>query len=115
MKRIRSVCCVLIAAVMFLACTGCARQRPRELLISSVVFPDGMHCMHIYRNNRGATVDWSTTITIQNTETAAEKNIFFHYHEQEPDEAVWVSNDTVRINGMKLNICNDYYESFDPK
>lgn len=78
-------------------------------------FPDGMHCMHIYRNNGGATVDWSTTITIQNTETAAEKNIFFHCHEQEPDEAICVSNDTVRINGMKLNIYNDYYESFDPK
>ena len=71
--------------------------------------------MNIYRNNGGATVDWSTTISIQEIGAQTERNIYFHYHEENPDEAVWVDNDTVRVNGLELNIYKDYYESFDRK
>lgn len=96
-------------------CAGCANQRPRDELISSITSPDGIHIMNIYRNNGGATVDWSTTISIQKVGALTERNIYFHYHEKNPDEAVWVDNDTVRVNGLELNIYKDYYESFDRK
>ena len=104
----------IAAAVVAVLGLGCAAQRPREELISSLASPDGTHIMNVYKNSGGGTSDWSTTIAIQDVATSKEKNVYFHYHEEAPDEAVWVDNDTVRINGMELNL-SDYYESFDPK
>ena len=115
MKRRHLICFTLLAFLIVMLCAGCANQRPRDELISSITSPDGIHIMNIYRNNGGATVDWSTTISIQEIGAQTERNIYFHYHEENPDEAVWVDNDTVRVNGLELNIYKDYYESFDRK
>jgi hypothetical protein len=115
MKRKHIICFVSLSFAIVILFTGCAHQRPRDELITSVPSPDGIHMMKIYRNNGGATVDWSTTISIQKVGSSTEKNVYFHYHEKDPDEAVWVDNDTVRINGMELDIHNEYYESFDRK
>ena len=113
MKRRNCICFVVIMLVMISLFVGC--QRPRDELVESIASPDGNHVMKIYRNNGGATVDWSTTVSIQDAGSMKENNIYFHYHEKDLDEAVWVDNDTVRINGMELNIHNDYFESFELK
>ena len=85
--------------------------KPGHELIESIVSPDNRHTMDIYLYNGGATMDWSTIIYIVDNTSGNERELYFQYHEKEPNEAVWVDSQTVRINGMELNIDNDYYRS----
>ena len=113
MKIKRITCFLLLITLAAVLLSSCAAMRPRDELMSSVPSPNGKHIMNIYRNNGGATTDWSTTVSISFPASGKEKNVYFHYHEEYPDEAVWIDNETVRINGIELNIYDDYYESFE--
>ena len=109
---------LLLAALLLLCClvvSGCLgqRERPRDLLIRSYPSPDGTHTMNVYRNDDGATVDWATTVSVVEIATGREWNIYFHYHEYEPDSIAWLDNEHVQINDITLNIHTEYYESFD--
>lgn len=97
----------LLAA--FLLFSGCAKQRPREELIGSLMSPDEAHAMYIYRNGAEGG-ERSVTVTIEDVETLREKDIYYHSPETEPEEAVWIDNETVRINGIELNIYSGFYE-----
>ena len=85
--------------------------KPGHELIKSIDSPDNRHTMDIYLYNGGATMDWSTIIYIVDNTSGNERELYFQYHEQEPNEAVWIDSQTVRINGMELDIEQDKYDS----
>ena len=85
--------------------------KPGHELIESIVSPDNRHTMDIYLYNGGATMDWSTIIYIVDNTSGNERELYFQYHEKEPNEAVWIDSQTVRINGMELDIEQDKYDS----
>ena len=103
----------IILIVLACICSGCSANRPRVKLISTILSPDGKHSINIYFNRFGATVDDSITATIIDHERSKEWNIFFHYHLHDTPEHIWLTNDTVMIEGHKLNIYKDYYETFE--
>ena len=106
---------LLIIVIIMLISSGCIATRPRQELVSSRLSPDEKYLLNIYLNNGGATVDYSITASIVDIIKSREWNIYFHYHGYEIPENKWLSNDTVFIDGQKMNIYRDYYESFEYK
>ena len=111
-KRLLLVGLLLLCCLVVSGCFG-QRGRPRELLTRSIPSPDGAYKMNVYRNDGGATVDWSTTISVVEIATGHERNVYFHYHEYEPNSIIWLDDEHVQINDITLNIHTEYYESFD--
>ncbi|MBR3350603.1 MAG: hypothetical protein IKG35_00625 [Erysipelotrichaceae bacterium] len=63
----------------------------------------------VYRNNGGATVDYSLLCTVKNTETNQEWNLFWDYPYYKP-EIKWINDNTVMINSNLLNVYLDRYD-----
>ncbi|MBQ2775339.1 MAG: DUF5412 domain-containing protein [Clostridia bacterium] len=78
-------------------------------LLHEVVSPDGKYTVSAYLNNGGATTDYAVLCSVKNNDTDKEKNIYWNYH---CTEAVieWNNEDTVTINGIKLNVTTDTYD-----
>ena len=78
-------------------------------IISVLDSPDGNYEIVVYRNNGGATVNYTLLCAIRSTTTGKEKNIYWEYPYQEP-VIQWDSKYVVIINGHKLNIKKDTYD-----
>lgn len=78
-------------------------------LLNEAVSPDGKYTFSAYLNNGGATTDYAVLCSVRNNDTDKEKNIYWNYH---CSEAVieWISEDTVIINGIELNVTTDTYD-----
>ena len=78
-------------------------------LLNEAVSPDGKYTVSAYLNNGGATTDYAVLCSVRNNDTDKEKNIYWNYH---CSEAVieWISEDTVIINGIELNVTTDTYD-----
>ena len=80
----------------------------RELILESVS-TNGKYKLSAYRINAGATVDWSVEVYLE--KNGKDKILVYNaYHESEAD-IMWISNNKVSINGIKLNL--DKGETFD--
>ena len=83
---------------------------PKGELQSQVTSPDGNYTLKIYLCNGGATVDYAIRGEIVfNNGKKETKNIYWNYHEKS-SEVKWIDEQTVEINGIKLNIFNDEYD-----
>ena len=111
-KRVLVICALLICCFTLSGCFG-GQERPRGELLQSIPSPDGKHVMNVYRSSGGATVDWSTTVSVTDAAEGKERNIYYHYHEYEPESVAWLDNKYVQINAVRLNIHTDYFESFE--
>lgn len=83
---------------------------PKGKLISEGKSPDGTYTVKAYLSDGGATVDYSILGELNyNKINKKPKNIYWNYHEE---EAVikWINNDTVVINGHKLNVLNEVFD-----
>ncbi len=69
--------------------------------------PTGEYTLRSYRYSGGATVDWTLRVEVLNNETNKKYNIYWVYHEKDA-EMKWLDEETVEINGTKLNIFKDY-------
>ncbi len=78
-------------------------------LLSEVDSPDGKYTISAYLNNGGATTDYAVLCSLRNNQTEKEKNIYWNYHCSEAT-IEWNDEDTVTINGIKLNVPNDTYD-----
>lgn len=76
--------------------------------VNSLNSPNGEYTLKAYRYSGGPTVDWSLRIEVINNSTSKKNNIYWKYHEKDADMK-WLDNETVEINGIKLNIHKDYY------
>ena len=103
--------CLVLCFVAVSVCS-IGGERPRDRLIRSVPSPDGALELRVYRNNGGATVDWSVTVSVLDRANGRERNVYFHYHEYEPSAVYWLDNERVRIGDTVMNVRTDYYESF---
>lgn len=78
-----------------------------EELILTTISPDSTYILEAYRTEPGATVDFSVKVYIIDGDK--KKLIYNSYHEREAD-IIWITDDTVSINGKKLNLSqNDTY------
>lgn len=103
---------VLMSFMLTMVLSGCV-ARPRDELQSRKLSPDGNYSLNVYMNNGGATVDYSVTVSITDQMNKKEWNIYFRYHLHELPDHYWITNDTVYVDGHRLNIFKDYLEVFD--
>ncbi len=68
---------------------------------------DSNYTLKSYKCSRGATMDWSLRVEVIYNNENKKMNIYYKYHESDSDMK-WLDNETVIINGHKLNIFKDY-------
>lgn len=72
--------------------------------------PDGMYTLKAYITNGGATTSYAVRgELVFNNKKNKTKNIYWNYRE-EIAKIEWEGNDTVVINGHKLNVPNDKFD-----
>lgn len=83
---------------------------PEGELLTEAVSPDGTYTVRTYVTNGGATVAYAVRgELVFNDEDGKEKTIYWNDRE-ESATIVWVDNDTVEINGRKLNVPQETYD-----
>ena len=100
-----------VAVLLFLSVlTSCRMDNlPKGELQATYTSDDGKYEIAIFLCNGGATVDYSIRGELRDLETGDAKNIYWNYHESEAT-VDWEDNDTVIINGHKLNLPDDTYD-----
>ena len=117
MKKFLKVIIPIIFVILFIAIGFYAvnwaffdiQRIDGQELLNEAVSPDGKYTVSAYLNNGGATTDYAVLCSVRNNDTDKEKNIYWNYH---CSEAVieWISEDTVIINGIELNVTTDTYD-----
>jgi len=78
-------------------------------IIQEVYSPNGTYTVTAYLNNGGATTSYAVLCSVKNNNTGKEKNIYWQYRCTDAD-IIWLDEDTVQINGVKLNVKRDTYD-----
>ena len=78
-------------------------------VIQEVSSPNGTYTITAYLNNGGATTGYAVLCSVKNNSTDKEKNIYWQYRCENAD-IIWLDEQTVQINGVKLNIKKDTYD-----
>lgn len=98
---------------MVLTLSSCAaigmNHLPQGEFLASSEAPNGLHRIDSYLCNGGATVDFAVRCAVVNIATGEERNIYWQYHQQTV-QIEWVDEETVEINGVRLNIFTDKYD-----
>lgn len=71
--------------------------------------PDGTYTVTAYLNNGGATTSYAVLGTLENNGNGKVKNIYWEYR-CEKAEMEWLNDETIRINGIVLNVKKDIYD-----
>lgn len=71
--------------------------------------PNGTFTVTSYLNNGGATTSYAVLGTLKNNENGKTKNIYWQYR-CEKAEMEWLNNETIKINGIELNVKNEIYD-----
>lgn len=108
MKKVYFLIIVFILTAVTIS--GCTPSK--DEFIKSSLSPSGQYVVVAYRNLGNATVDFSVICDIVNLEDLSSRTIYNQYHESEA-EIKWMDETTVAINGIELDINNDYYKSLD--
>ena len=77
--------------------------------ITESTSPDGTYTMIAYLNDGGATTGYAVLGTLKNNNSGKTKNIYWQYHCEEA-EISWINDETIKINGIKLNVKNQIYD-----
>jgi hypothetical protein len=102
------ICCGL-AYLYYWAFYDIGRLRSGELIMKETS-PNGSYTVGTYLNNGGATVDYAVLgVLYFNNEKRDNKNIYWQYEEQD-GEIIWEDNNTVTINGIKIDVPNEEYD-----
>ena len=81
---------------------------PTGEYLKSLESPNSSYTLKAYRYSGGATVDWSLRVEVVNNSSNQKYNIYYKYHDYDVDME-WLDDNTVKINGKKLNIHKEYY------
>lgn len=83
---------------------------PKEELIAEVISPNGTYTLKAYLSDGGATTAFAVLGELNyNQENKTPKNIYWNYREDHAD-INWIDNDTVIINGHKLDVPNETFD-----
>ncbi|PRX67208.1 hypothetical protein B0G93_13117 [Bacillus sp. V-88] len=89
------------------------RIEPGEL-ISEKTSPSGEYTVRTYLNNGGATVSYAVLgVLFSNEKNNDSKHIYWQY-EETAGEIHWIDEDTVNINGQKINVPGGKYDYRHP-
>ena len=78
-------------------------------VIEEVSSPNGTYTITAYLNNGGATTDYAVLCSVKTNGQNKEKNIYWKYH-CEDVSIVWLDDETVKIDGIELNVKRDTYD-----
>lgn len=71
--------------------------------------PNGTYTVTAYLNNGEATTGYAVLGTLKNNKTGKNKNIYWQYR-CEKAEMEWLNDETIKINGIELNVKNEIYD-----
>ena len=71
--------------------------------------PNGTYTVTAYLNNGGATTSYAVLGTLKNNKNGKSKNIYWQYR-CEKAEMEWLNDDTIKINGIELNVKSEIYD-----
>jgi hypothetical protein len=71
--------------------------------------PNGTYTVTAYLNNGGATTGYAVLGTLKNNKNGKNKNIYWQYR-CEKAEMEWLNDETIKINGIELNVKNEIYD-----
>ena len=71
--------------------------------------PKGTYTVTAYLNNGGATTSYAVLGTLKNNKKGKIKNIYWQYR-CEKAEMKWLNDETIKINGIELNVKNQVYD-----
>lgn len=77
--------------------------------ITGLTSPDGTYTVSAYLNNGGATTSYSVLGVLKNNINNKSKNIYWQYR-CDNAEIEWISNDTIKINGIQLQVEDEVYD-----
>ena len=106
-KKLRG-CFFVLLFLSFCMLTGCTKL-PSGTLIQSSTSPTDRYRVNAYVVDGGATTDFAIRAEVVDEYTGEKRNIYWNYHESDA-ELFWISNDTISINGIILNVTTDMYD-----
>lgn len=71
--------------------------------------PNGTYTVTAYLNNGGATTSYAVLGTLKNNKNGKSKNIYWQYR-CEKAEMEWLNDETIKINGIELNVKSEIYD-----
>lgn len=71
--------------------------------------PNGTYTVTTYLNNGGATTSYAVLGTLKNNKNGKSKNIYWQYR-CEKAEMEWLNDETIKINGIELNVKSEIYD-----
>lgn len=71
--------------------------------------PNGTYTVTAYLNNGGATTNYAVLGTLKNNKNGKSKNIYWQYR-CEKAEMEWLNAETIKINGIELNVKSEIYD-----
>lgn len=77
--------------------------------IAESTSPNGTYTVTAYLNNGGATTSYAVLGTLSNNKKGKTKNIYWQYR-CEKAEMEWLNDETIKINGIELNVNNEIYD-----
>ena len=77
--------------------------------ITESTSPDGTYTVSAYLNNGGATTSYSVLGVLKNNINNKTKNIYWQYR-CDNAEIEWINNDTIKINGIQLQVEHEVYD-----
>lgn len=78
-------------------------------VLQEVPSPNDSRVVTAYLTNGGATTDFGVLCSVKSSGSCKEKNIYWQYHCHSA-EVLWLDEQTVRINGVELNVFHDTYD-----
>jgi len=88
-------------------------SRFKQELIAESTSPDGTYTVNAYVSDGGATTSYTVLGELLfNKENKKSKKIYWQYRENAADIS-WVDDDTVKINGVILDVPNETYDYRD--
>ena len=89
------------------------RIEPGEL-ISEKTSPSGEYTVRTYLNNGGATVSYAVLGVLSSNEKNNDSKHIYWQYEETAGEIHWIDEDTVNINGQKINVPGGKYDYRHP-
>lgn len=77
--------------------------------LDELTSPNGTYTVTTYLNNGGAITNYSVLGTLKNNINGEIKNIYWEYRCEE-SEMEWLNDETIKINGIELNVRNEIYD-----
>jgi Family of unknown function (DUF5412) len=112
-KKSSAIALILVLLVLSLPIGGLFFLKsifsPSEELINKTESVDGKYKIEAYLVNGGATVDWAVRCYLKIDNRLGKKMIYNDYHIKDA-EMLWEDNDTIYINGHKVDLPDGKYD-----